>query len=163
MNDSVVWYSQQITASLGKQRFADYVRAFQYGNADVSGDAEHDGLTLSWIDSSLRISPLEQLAFLDKVVNRRLGVSEHAYAMTTRLTRYNKLADGWRVHGKTGSAADLGWYVGWVSKGRHTYVFARLIQEDATRQQVVPAGVLARDSFLQEFPSLAASLALNGK
>ncbi|WP_372072076.1 penicillin-binding transpeptidase domain-containing protein [Tistrella mobilis] len=58
MTDSVVWYSQVITTRLGAERFAGLTRDFGYGNADVSGDAGADnGLTRSWIGSSLRISP----------------------------------------------------------------------------------------------------------
>lgn len=159
MKDSVVWYSQQITKSLGKERFAEYTRRFQFGNADVSGDAEHDGLTLSWIGSSLKISPLEQLAFLSKVVNRQLGVSQHAYDMTARLTKFDDAPADWDVHGKTGASSGYGWYVGWASKDKHTYVFARLMKKDASDAQDVPAGVIARDAFYKEFPALIAPLA----
>lgn len=158
MRDSVVWYSQQVTTALGKERFAHYTSKFAYGNADVSGDAEHDGLTMSWISSSLKISPLEQLAFLRKVVNRQLGVSQHAYEMTTALTRFGQLPGGWDVNGKTGAASGYGWYVGWARRGQRKLVFARLIQKDATQDQDTPAGVLARDAFIAEFPALAESI-----
>jgi beta-lactamase class D len=158
IKDSVVWYSQQVTQSLGKQRFADYTRRFQYGNADVTGDAEHDGLTLAWIHSSLQISPLEQLGFLEKVVNRQLGVSPHAYDMTTVITRAEQAPDGWDMHGKTGAAGGWGWYVGWVSKDAHTYVFARLIHDDAGETSDIPAGFRARDAFMADFPALMSAL-----
>jgi len=154
MRDSVVWYSQQVTQSLGKERFAAYTSKFQYGNADVSGDAENDGLTMSWIGSSLLISPLEQLTFLGKVVNRQLGVSQHAYDMTAVLTKFGRLAGGWEVNGKTGAASGYGWYVGWASEGSRTLVFARLIQKDAAQPKEIPAGVLARDGFIADFPAL---------
>lgn len=154
MRDSVVWYSQQVTKSLGKERFAAYTTKFQYGNADVSGDAENDGLTMSWIGSSLRISPLEQLTFLGKIVNRQLGVSQHAYDMTARLTTFGRLRGGWDVNGKTGAASGYGWYVGWASRGPRAFVFARLIQKDKTQPQNIPAGVLARDGFISDFPAL---------
>lgn len=123
MNDSVVWFSQKVTQSLGNEHFAAYTRKFEYGNADVSGDAEHDGLTMSWISSSLRISPLEQLSFLRKVVNRQLDVKQHAYDMTAMLTKQDKLHGGWQIDGKTGAASGLGWYVGWASKKGKTYTF----------------------------------------
>ncbi|WP_295994057.1 class D beta-lactamase [Rugamonas sp.] len=154
IHDSVVWYSQQVTTSLGKERFTAYVKEFQYGNADVSGDAENDGLTMSWISSSLRISPLEQLSFLMRVVNRQLGVSKHAYDMTDVITKLEKSPDGWEIHGKTGAASGLGWYVGWASKKGRTFTFARLIRRDKSDPQDVSAGVLARDAFISEFPKV---------
>lgn len=156
MKDSVVWYSQQVTQSLGMRRFGGYVRQFQYGNADVAGDAGHDGLTLSWIGSSLKISPLEQLSFLQRLVNRQLNVSPHAYEMTARLTASDQAPAGWRLHGKTGAADGYGWYVGWVSNGARTVVFAHLMQRDAGQPQDVPAGVLARQALLTELPQLLA-------
>ncbi len=107
MSESVVWYSQQITQSLGKARFAAYTERFQYGNGDVAGDAGHDGLTASWLESSLRISPLGQLSFLGKLVNRQLGVSEHAYTMTAQLTQWGQSPEGWRINGKTGMRRGL--------------------------------------------------------
>jgi len=159
MRDSVVWYSQQITRSLGKERFAAYTRQFGFGNADVSGDAKTDGLTGAWLASSLRISPLEQLTFLSKVVNRQLGVSDYAYDMTARLTKYEEAPAQWDVHGKTGAALDYGWYVGWATKGQQTFVFARLLQRDAAMPADVPAGAIAREDFYKEFPALIAPLA----
>lgn len=154
MSESVVWYSQQITQSLGKARFAAYTKRFEYGNQDVSGDAGHDGLTASWLESSLRISPLGQLSFLSKLVNRQLGVSGYAYAMTAQLTQSSQSPEGWRINGKTGSGAGYGWYVGWASKGARTYVFARLIQKDPTQAANVPSGMLARDGLIEEFPAM---------
>lgn len=153
LRDSVVWYSQQVTQALGAPRFAAYTRRFEYGNADVTGDAEHAGLTLSWIDSSLRISPLEQTAFLTRLVKRRLGVSAHAYDMTAVITAYGPVA-GWDVHGKTGAAGGYGWYVGWAVQGARTLVFAHLIHDDATEPQAVPAGERARAGFIAGFPHL---------
>lgn len=158
MKDSVVWYSQQVTQSLGKERFAAYASKFKYGNANVSGDAEHDGLTMSWISSSLQISPLEQLTFLGKVVNHQLGVSQHAYIMTAALTTFGRLPGGWSVNGKTGAASGFGWYVGWASDGPRTFVFARLIKKDETQPREISAGVLARDGFIADFPALVEPL-----
>jgi len=78
MKESVVWYSQQITLQLGAERFAAYTRRFNYGNADVSGDPGKDnGLSDSWLGSSLRISPDEQVAFLRRVLARDLGLRAH--------------------------------------------------------------------------------------
>lgn len=171
MKYSVVWFSQQVTESLGAVRFADYTKKFEFGNADVAGDKRHPhGLTHAWIDSSLQISPLEQVAFLVKLVNHTLPVSEHAFAMTDRITEVTRLGD-WDIHGKTGTGfpanADgsddetrgWGWFVGWTRSGGKTLVFARLIQDDGAGPAREPAGLRARDAFLAEFPDRIVPLA----
>ncbi|MGH8852790.1 MAG: penicillin-binding transpeptidase domain-containing protein [Telluria sp.] len=110
---------------------------------------------MSWIGSSLKISPLEQLVFLRRLVNRELGVSPRAYDMTARLLASRRLG-GWEVSGKTGAASGYGWYVGWASSGERRLVFAHLLRRDAADPEEVPAGVLARDRLLEAFPGLAA-------
>lgn len=172
---SVVWYSQQVTQSLGMTRFADYAGKFGFGNADVSGDKRHpDGLTHAWIDSSLQISPLEQVAFLGRLVNRELPVSEHAVAMTDQITEVARIG-GWDIHGKTGTGfparADgsddesrgWGWFVGWATGGGKTLVFARLIQDDGSGPGKEPVGLRARDAFLAGFAEQIAPLARAGR
>jgi beta-lactamase class D len=153
MKDSVVWYSQQVTQALGMARFAAYTQRFAYGNADVGGDADHDGLTLAWIDSSLQISPREQVAFLTRLVKRQLGVSAHAYDMTARLTDYGPVGR-WNVHGKTGAAGGWGWYVGWAEQGARTLVFARLMRSDAAQPKQFTAGEWARAGLVADLPAL---------
>lgn len=167
---SVVWFSQQVTQSLGQARFQQYVDAFQYGNKDVSGDpGKHNGLTRAWIGSSLKISPLEQVAFLEKLVNRKLPVAPHAFDMTRQITEMSQLPDGWDIHGKTGTgfphyadgsadrAHGYGWFVGWAQKGARTYVFARLIQDE--KLEPGTAGLRARAAFMKELPALLSSFA----
>jgi beta-lactamase class D len=169
---SVVWFSQQVTKSLGMSRFADYAKKFDFGNADLAGDKRHpDGLTHAWIDSSLQISPLEQVAFLVKVVDHKLPVNEHAFAMADQITEVTELSDGWDIHGKTGTgfpanadgsddeARGWGWFVGWARHDGKTLVFARLIQDDGTGPGKEPVGLRARDAFLAEFPTQIAPLA----
>jgi beta-lactamase class D len=163
---SVVWFSQQVTRSLGKEQFARYTKAFRFGNADVSGDSRHDGLTHAWIDSSLQISPIEQVAFLRKIVNRELPVSRHAFDMTDEITQIATLPDGWEVHGKTGTgypekadgsddvAHGWGWFVGWASMGKRSMVFARLDQDDESQPGAAPAGIRTRDALFKELPAL---------
>jgi beta-lactamase class D len=165
---SVVWYSQQVAQRLGDARFQRYAHLFHYGNQDVAGEpGKHDGTSGAWINSSLRISPLEQLVFMRKIVARQLPVSAHALDMTNRITRIDAAPDGWEIHGKTGTGSPglfsrydpahaYGWFVGWATKGTQKLVFARLIQDE---QPTAPnAGIRARDELLAEFPKLASRL-----
>jgi beta-lactamase class D len=164
---SVVWYSQQLTHALGEVKLHDYAKRFAYGNADFSGDSgKNNGLDRSWISSSLKISPLEQVAFLQKLVNGTLPVSGHALTMTRSIVEETPLENGWVVKGKTGMAYPRkpdysfdedhpwGWFVGWVTKGERTYVFARLIQDDAKTERT--AGVRAREALITDLPALLA-------
>ncbi len=163
LRDSVLWYAQQVTARLGRQQFVDYIARLGYGNGDVTGDpGQNNGLSMSWLSSSLTISPAEQVSFLRKVVNRQLPLSAKAYEMTARIMPANTTANGWEIRGKTGTATPVlasgadderlqyGWYVGWARKGTRTVVFARLIMDE--RKQGSYGGMRAKRDFIASFP-----------
>jgi bla regulator protein BlaR1 len=161
LRESVVWYSQQVTSRLGAASVRSYVQAFDYGNRDLASVAGvDDAVALSEVSPTLRISPLEQTVFLRKVVNRTLPLSAHAYDVTARLLKVETLANGWEVYGKTGTAParladgsaddtqDIGWFVGWATRGGRTLVFARLLQNQAHSNPY--GGARTRDAFLSE-------------
>jgi beta-lactamase class D len=143
MKNSCIWYSQLITQKIGMEKFQDYVTKFNYGNQDVSGDKdEHNGLTYSWLSSSLQISPQEQVEFLQAFLDKKLPVSSQSYDMTKKLLFMEDLKDGWKIYGKTGWALpkngdgtkddgkQFGWFIGWVSNGERNIVFAHCIEKD---------------------------------
>lgn len=169
MTYSVVWYSQQITHALGVHKLAAYTDGFAYGNSDWSGDPGRDNaLERAWISSSLKISPLEQVAFLQKLVNDRLPVSREAAAHARSIVERTQAGD-WVIQGKTGSAyprnrdgsldrsRGWGWYVGWARRGDTTLVFARLDQDE--RREKTSGGLRARTAFLTGWPDLASRFA----
>jgi beta-lactamase class D len=169
MKKSVVWYSQQVTTRLGEERYERYVKSFGYGNQDVSGDPdEHNGLAYAWLGSSLRITPDEQIAFLTKVVNRKLAVSANSYDMTAHILQQPVAINGWDIYGKTGMGSavlpdgskdktrTLGWFVGWATKGQRTIVFARMAQ--AKREEIGPAAVRVKDGLLRDLAAQLESL-----
>ncbi|KTC83166.1 class D beta-lactamase [Legionella cincinnatiensis] len=142
MRDSCVWYSQVLTQQLGMKRFKEYVDAFHYGNEDVSGDkGQNNGLTHAWLSSSLAISPTEQMQFLQKMVTRKLPVSQRAFDMTKDIMYIQELAGGWKLYGKTGTGEQLtkdknqklslrqGWFVGWIEKDNRKVTFVNHITD----------------------------------
>ncbi|TPK67394.1 MULTISPECIES: class D beta-lactamase [unclassified Mesorhizobium] len=159
--DSVLWYSRQITRRLGPESFAGYVSKFAYGNADVSGDpGKNDGLTHSWVNSSLKITPVEQIDFLRKLLAGKMPVSAKAHDMTKAILPSFKAGD-WTVQGKTGSTRvgeggkdrrSLGWFVGWAQKNGRQIVFARLVVD--TKRSDMPKGLATRAAFLKDLPLL---------
>lgn len=156
MKNSCVWYSQLITTQLGIQKFKDYVTEFSYGNMDLSGDkGKNNGLTNAWLSSSLQISPEEQVAFLQKLLDNKLPVSQHAHEMTKNILFVEELGSGWKLYGKRGGGyllnsdgshnldRQIGWFVGWVSKDDRIIVFAYYISDQA--KQNTPAGKRAKE------------------
>lgn len=162
--DSVVWYSQELTRKLGAARFGDYVKKFNYGNRDISGNpGKNDGLTQAWLNSSLKISPDEQISFLRGIVGRSLSVSDKAYAMTEAAMPAFE-AGGWQVRGKTGTGwlaakggapnrnRPVGWFVGWAEKDGKRIVFAKLVVNGGKSDKLM--GRVVRAAFLEELPGL---------
>jgi beta-lactamase class D len=168
LKDSVLWYSLVLTKELGAKRFSRYVEAFGYGNRDVSGDkGKNNGLTRAWLSaSSLQISPVEQVAFLNKLLKRQLPVSREAQETTIAIMPAFPLTNGWTAYGKTGTgfqplqngafdrSRQFGWFVGWAQKGDRTILFARLIRDERKESSV--ASFRARDGILSELPALLA-------
>lgn len=166
--DSIVWYSQEITRRLGKQSFADYVSRFGYGNRDVSGGpGGTDGLTEAWLMSSLKISSDQQADFMRRFVTGKLPISPDAVRRTQAIVPVFDAADGWIIHGKTGSGSmrngngkgdgnrPIGWFVGWAENGSRKVVFARLLV-DNKRHTDKPISYTVRDSLIADLPGLAA-------
>jgi beta-lactamase class D len=142
MKHSCVWYSQVLTKKLGMKKFQKYVRQFNYGNQDVSGDkGKNNGLDRSWLSSSLKISCREQVLFLQKFLHQQLHVKSKAYTFTKNIIFVDELMDGWKLYGKTGTGnvpkedgtldekRQGGWFVGWVEKGSRKIVFACYLEQ----------------------------------
>ncbi|MBL0370442.1 class D beta-lactamase [Rhizobium sp. KVB221] len=167
--DSIVWYSQEITRKLGDRKFADYVAKFGYGNADVAGrPGENNGLTHSWLMSSLVISPDEQAAFLRRLLGGDLPVNAKAVEMTRKVIPTFESGDGWTVQGKTGSgwlrngkgridkSHPIGWFVGWAENDGRRLVFVRM--KIGVPDTDLPPGPALRATFLKELPELMEKL-----
>ena len=141
MQYSCVWYSKVLSLKLGIEKMQSYLDAFAYGNQDMSGGLAHPGPNAdpAWINSSIKISPREQVGFIQKMVQHTLPISSHAIQMTKAITFKEELPKGWKLFGKTGwSGSDItkdgktlehGWFVGWVEKEHRFFPFAYLIRE----------------------------------
>ncbi len=149
MRLSVVWFSQRLTPRLGLPRIERYLAQFRYGNQDMSG-----GITKAWLQSSLLISPDEQLRFWKHFWREEMPVSKHAFDMTKKITLLGRSRAGWTLHGKTGSTAMMaggkllqgsGWFVGHVARGNREYVFVTHYTDRAPPTDRRPPGWIARE------------------
>ena len=136
MQKSVVWFSHEITQRLGKEKFQEYINRLNYGNRDVSGTpGQDDGLLNSWLETSLKISPREQVEnILEKMLKTSLDISQDAQIKTREIMikrdEDNKPIEwnNWKLYGKTGGGRGCHrWFVGWVEKDNEKIVFAQYV------------------------------------
>lgn len=147
---SAIWYSsvpyfQHLAEQVGAERYRAYLPAFQYGNADVSGD-----ITTFWLNGVLQITPREQTRFLAALYEGRLPVSASAVSTVRRILELrgeasahvrerlpfvDQIPPSVVLSGKTGSAIPddgqpigplsvVGWFVGALEREDRSYVFA---------------------------------------
>jgi beta-lactamase class D len=130
--NSTVWLYQEIARKIGPERMAHYVSAFDYGNADISGVP----IDQFWLSGGLRISALEQIAFLDKLRAGVLPVSARAQSLAKEAMVIER-TDAYVLRGKTGWAFDqkIGWFVGWIETKNASRLFA-LNLDVATPQSI---------------------------
>ena len=127
---SAVPVYQEIARRIGQERMQKYVDALEYGNRNIGG-----GIDRFWLTGDLRISPLEQIAFVDKLRRRALPVSKRAQDLTADILPVTKVGDS-IIRAKTGltgvtdksmnegKGIAVGWLVGWAEKGSTQTVFA---------------------------------------
>lgn len=138
MESSVNWYFQKIDEQLGSSVIKNYVRKIGYGNESINSD-----LSSYWMQSSLKISPVEQVELLTDLYNNSFDFApENINAVKDSICLFsdeNFSSDGKSFYGKTGTGRidgqDVnGWFVGFVETDGNTYFFAANIQstENAT-------------------------------
>lgn len=134
MTYSCVWYSKNIALQLGLEATQRYLSLFSYGNQDFIAGATRP----AWISSSLKISPREQVDFIQKMIEGKLPISSHALQMTKNLLFKEEVSSGWKLFGKTGLGSTLDekgnnikvrWFVGWLESNDNFFPFAYLLQE----------------------------------
>lgn len=129
MNSSVNWYFQTIDEQLGASNLCNYIKKIGYGNENLSG-----GLASYWMESTLEISPIEQVELLTKLTNNSFGFSsENINAVKDAICLSS--SDTGTFYGKTGTGRvdgqDVnGWFVGFLETADNTYFFATNIGAD---------------------------------
>jgi len=123
MRYSVVWYYQAMARDIGDIKMQYWLDQCSYGNRDISG-----GIDQFWLNSSLKISPIEQVNFLEKLYQEKLPFDKGVQKTVKRMLIQQE-GDNYILYGKTGSTGmqnnhSVGWYVGFVAVQGHPYVFA---------------------------------------
>ena len=126
---SVNWYFQKTDEQLGKIRISDYIQKIQYGNQNISGE-----ISSYWLDSSLKISPVEQAELLSRFYSNDFHFSpENIQAVKDALLLFD--SDDVSLYGKTGTSKvngqdTAGWFIGYVEIEDSVYIFVTNIQSE---------------------------------
>ena len=130
MRNSVNWYFQSLNEQLGAPSVNEYIQQLTYGNENMSGD-----FSSYWMESSLKISPIEQVELLTKLQNNSFGFApENINAVKDALCLSS--SDAGTFYGKTGTGRvdgqDVnGWFIGYIETADNTYFFAANIGADS--------------------------------
>ncbi|MCP3028696.1 BlaR1 family beta-lactam sensor/signal transducer [Halobacillus sp. A5] len=129
MENSVTWYFQQMDKMVQKKNIETYTERIEYGNHNLSG-----GIEDYWLESSLKISPIEQVQTLKEFYANQFGFDGkniHYVKDSIKLetkessTLYGKTGTG-TVNGKNVN----GWFIGFVERENNTHFFATNIEND---------------------------------
>lgn len=123
MKNSVNWYFQTLDKESGLSSLQAQFREIGYGNEDLSG-----GIDRYWMESSLLISPQEQVQLLNAFYHNAFSFSEENI-QTVKDALYLSSFNGASLYGKTGTGMQNGqnangWFIGFVEQADHLYFFA---------------------------------------
>lgn len=130
MSNSVNWYFQAIDKQLGLSSLNSYIQKIKYGNEMINGD-----LSSYWLESSLKISPIEQVELLIKFYKNQFDFNpENINAVKDSIRLYS--SEIGTFYGKTGTGRingqDVnGWFVGFIETADNTYFFATNIKAES--------------------------------
>jgi beta-lactamase class D len=127
---SAVPVYQEIARRIGQERMQKYVNEFDYGNKNIGG-----GIDRFWLTGDLRIDPIQQIDFLDRLRRGVLPVSKRSQELTRDILPVEKAGEA-IIRSKSGlvgvddrtaaggARPSIGWLVGWAEKGSAQTVFA---------------------------------------
>jgi beta-lactamase class D len=121
---SAVPVYQEIARRIGAERMQKYLDLFEYGNRNIGG-----GIDQFWLTGDLRIDPVQQVDFVDRLRRGALPVSKRSQELVCDILPVTKVGDS-LIRAKSGllgaeiGKPTLGWLVGWVEKGDARTVFA---------------------------------------
>jgi beta-lactamase class D len=134
---SAVPVYQEIARRIGQERMQKYVDLFEYGNRDIGV-----GIDQFWLTGNLRIDPVQQVDFVDRLRRGVLPVSKRSQDLVRDILPVTKVGDS-IIRAKSGllgaeaGKPSLGWMVGWAEKGSEQTVFA--LNMDCLEPRHIPA------------------------
>ena len=116
---SCIWYFRQVNNAVGKNEIQNELNELDYGNKDIS---EWEGSNINpyeelngfWLNSSLKISPLQQVKVLEKIFDGQSIYSSQEIETVKEIMLIQN-DETQKIYGKTGSGSNgEAWFVGFI-------------------------------------------------
>jgi bla regulator protein BlaR1 len=138
---SCVWYFRQVVDMVGEENIHAMLKEIQYGNCDISewnGSETNSLPELNgfWLESSLEISPKQQVVTLNYIFGSENNFSTDNLEELKNIMHIAELDNG-SLYGKTGSGIDgKAWFVGFIEKSDNKIYFAIYLDDMQNREVV---------------------------
>ena len=114
---------QQVARGVGYERMIAYIQKLGYGNIQFDSSQ----IDRFWLEGESKITPFQQIDFLQRFYNAELPIKERTYSIMKKLMVMEE-NEQFKISGKTGWAIrngnNRGWFVGYVETNDQVYFFA---------------------------------------
>lgn len=153
MKYSVTWYFDKIDSRISRKTLQECVDSLSYGNENIRTlDGQY------WIQSSLKISAIEQVQFLKKLWSYDVKFKKEDVDFVKNSIKLIE-EDDMVLYGKTGSGSENnrdvnGWFVGVLEKGNNKYYFATNIEGtdhiDGEKAKSIALSILKENNLINQ-------------
>lgn len=144
---SCVWYFREVIDEIGADSIQKELNKLQYGNCDISDwtgelntNNNNPALTGFWIESSLLISPKEQVEVMERIFGDSSEYPEETQNQLKEVMLLSEQNDtAISIYGKTGMGKAHGitvdsWYTGFADKADKRIYFCVYLGETADKE-----------------------------
>jgi bla regulator protein BlaR1 len=138
---SCIWYFRQVIDAIGQEKVKSELQELHYGNGDISeweGGNENKLQDLNgfWLNSSLKISPIEQVQILDKIFEGKSQFTDEQINILKSIMAFDDNKDC-KIFGKTGfGTGGKAWYVGFSEENEGRVYFAVYLDDSKNKDSV---------------------------
>lgn len=136
---SCIWYFRKVIEEVGQETIQEELNKLDYGNCDISewsgsGVNSFPELNGFWIESSLLISPIEQVEVLHKIMEGETIYTESEIEILKSIMLL-EASDSKKIYGKTGTGTDgTAWFIGFVEKENTNIYFAIYLDDNSSNE-----------------------------
>lgn len=160
--NSCVWYFRQVVDKVGQENIQSMLAELQYGNRDIS---EWNGSNVNslpelngfWLESSLKISPLQQVNVLHNIFSGENNFSSESIETLKHIMYISEFENG-SLYGKTGSGTNgEAWFIGFIEKNDNRIYFAVYLEDmqnkdivSGNKAKEIAISILSNNSEIQD-------------